>query len=57
MPKRELQHPTLGGAPGFSRAIEVSGGRTIYFAGQAPNDVGHPDRRDRRHGRRRPTPA
>lgn len=42
MPKRELQHPTLGGAPGFSRAIEVSGGRTVYFAGQAPNDVGIP---------------
>lgn len=42
MPKRELQHPTMGGAPGFSRAIEVSGGRTIYFAGQAPNDVGVP---------------
>jgi len=40
MPKRELKHPTMGSGPGFSRAIEVSGGRTIYFAGQAPNDVG-----------------
>lgn len=40
MPKRELVHPTLGSGPGFSRAIEVSNGRTIYFAGQAPNAPG-----------------
>jgi enamine deaminase RidA (YjgF/YER057c/UK114 family) len=40
MPKRELLHPTMGSGPGFSRAIEVSGGRTIYFAGQAPNAPG-----------------
>ncbi len=39
MPKRALGHPELPDPPKFSRAVEVTGGRTIYFAGQAPIDA------------------
>lgn len=39
MEKRALGHPDLPEPPHFSRAVEVSGGRTIYFAGQAPLDA------------------
>ena len=43
MPRRELAHPTLPSAPGFSRALEVSGGRTIWLSGQVPTPVGGGD--------------
>lgn len=36
MPKRELKHPDLPDAHGFSRAVEAPAGRTIYVAGQVP---------------------
>ena len=39
MPKRALSHPDLPDPPHFSRAIETTGGRTIYFAGAAPLDA------------------
>ena len=38
MTRREWPHPKIGSAPGFSRALEVPQGRTIYFAGQVPTD-------------------
>ena len=48
MPKRDWKHPDLPASPGFSRALEVPQGRTIYFSGQVPTDsdgatVGHGD--------------
>jgi enamine deaminase RidA (YjgF/YER057c/UK114 family) len=39
MPKRALSHPNLPDPPHFSRAVETTGGRTVYFAGQAPLDA------------------
>jgi len=39
MPGREWKHPTMGSGSGFSRAIEASPGRHVYFAGAAPNDA------------------
>ena len=39
MPKRALSHPDLPDPPHFSRAVETTGGRTVYFAGQAPIDA------------------
>ncbi len=38
MPKRALGHPDLPDPPHFSRAVETTRGRTVYFAGQAPID-------------------
>jgi enamine deaminase RidA (YjgF/YER057c/UK114 family) len=38
MPKRDWKHPDLAASPGFSRALEVPQGRTIYFSGQVPTD-------------------
>ena len=40
MPKRDWKHPSLAPSPGFSRALEVPAGRTIYFSGQVPTDSG-----------------
>lgn len=37
--KRALGHPDLPDPPHFSRAVETTGGRTVYFAGQAPIDA------------------
>src|SRR5262249_7589005 len=49
MPKRDWKHPDLAASPGFSRALEVPSGRTIYFSGTVPPDpegatAGHGDR-------------
>ena len=38
MARRELAHPTLRPAPGFSRALEAPAGRTVWFSGQVPTD-------------------
>jgi 2-iminobutanoate/2-iminopropanoate deaminase len=34
---KEWEHPTMGSGNKFSRAMEAPKGRTIYFAGAAPN--------------------
>lgn len=39
MPKRELTHPELSPAPGFSRAVAAPAGTTVYFSGQVPTDA------------------
>ena len=39
MPKRELTHPELSPAPGFSRAVAAPTGTTVYFSGQVPTDA------------------
>ena len=39
MSRRALSHPELPDPPHFSRAVETTGGRTVWFAGQAPIDA------------------
>lgn len=36
--KRDWPHPALGPAPYFSRALEASAGRIVFFSGQVPTD-------------------
>lgn len=41
MAGREWLHPTMGTGDRFSRALEAPKGRTVYFAGAAPNSPEH----------------